>query len=150
MKQEAMLYEKQDNKRVQCRLCAHLCQIANSKFGVCQVRENVDGTLYTHAYGQAAAVNVDPIEKKPLYHFLPGSKSYSIGTPGCNFKCGFCQNWQISQVSLNHEPSAGYRLSPEEIIAEAKRNDCKSISYTYTEPTIFFEIEPQLSWYLQP
>jgi pyruvate formate lyase activating enzyme len=113
--------------------------IANSKFGVCLVRENIDGTLYTHAYGQAAAVNVDPIEKKPLYHFLPGSKSYSIGTPGCNFKCGFCQNWQISQVSENHNQLSGYRLSPEEIVSEAKKNDCKSISYTYTEPTIFFE-----------
>ena len=134
-----MLYEKEDNKRVRCHLCAHRCLIANLKFGVCSVRENIDGTLFTYAYGVAAAVNVDPIEKKPLYHFLPGSKSYSFCTRGCNFKCGFCQNWQISQLSANHNQLAGYKLLPEEIVSEAKKNDCRSISYTYTEPTMFFE-----------
>jgi pyruvate formate lyase activating enzyme len=104
------------------------------------MRENVDGVLYTHAYGEVIAANVDPIEKKPLYHFLPGTTSFSIATAGCNFQCGFCQNWQISQMSKkNRKDLPGHRLSPEDAIAKAKASGCDSISYTYTEPTIFFE-----------
>lgn len=99
----------------------------------------MDGILYTRVYGEVIASHVDPIEKKPLYHFLPGSTSYSIATIGCNFRCGFCQNWSISQVSKREGDVSGYELSPEEIIREAKKNRCRSISYTYTEPTIFFE-----------
>ncbi len=140
MKREAMLYEKLDNKRVHCFLCAHECKITNSRFGVCNVRQNIEGELYTLIYGQVIAANIDPIEKKPLYHFLPGSSSYSIATMGCNFRCGFCQNWQISQVSeKNGVISAGYELVPRQVVEEAKKHDCLSISYTYTEPTIFFE-----------
>ena len=140
MKKEAMLYEKLDNNRVHCYLCAHQCKINDSKYGVCGVRRNVDGTLYTLVYAQTIAANVDPIEKKPLYHFLPGSTSYSIATIGCNFKCGFCQNWQISQASERDGGiRAGHELAPEQVVSEAKRYNCLSISYTYTEPTIFFE-----------
>lgn len=140
MGKEAMLYEAVDGKKVNCLLCNHRCRIANSRFGFCNVRENRDGFLYTHAYGRAIAVHIDPIEKKPLYHFLPGSSSFSIGAAGCNFQCGFCQNWQISQITKKEEPNLrGYELAPEEIVAMAQEGKCQSISYTYTEPTIFFE-----------
>ena len=139
MIKEAMLYEKLDGQKVQCLLCAHRCKILPGKFGICRVRENRDGRLCTHVYGEIIASHVDPIEKKPLYHFFPGSSSYSIATVGCNFKCPFCQNWQISQASKKAGDMSGYSLSPEEVAAEARKNNCKGISYTYTEPTIFFE-----------
>ena len=139
MKKEAMLYKKLDKENVRCSLCAHRCKISDEKYGICGVRKNEKGTLYTLVYGEVIASHVDPIEKKPLYHFLPGSKSYSIATIGCNFKCGFCQNWQISQASKKGKSPAGYKFKPEEIVREAKKNGCKSIAYTYTEPTIFFE-----------
>ncbi len=135
-----MLYDKLENNRVHCYLCAHECKIADSRLGVCGVRQNVEGRLYTLVYAQAIAANIDPIEKKPLYHFLPGSTSFSIATIGCNFKCGFCQNWQISQVSGEEGAIlSGRELTPEQVVEEAKRHKCLSISYTYTEPTIFFE-----------
>ncbi|MFC2068700.1 hypothetical protein ACFLTP_06805 [Chloroflexota bacterium] len=104
MKKEAMLYETLDDKWVHCYLCSHECKIINARFGICGVRQNTEGILQTLFYAQAIAANIDPIEKKPLYHFLPGSSSYSIATIGCNFKCGFCQNWQISQVSKGNNP----------------------------------------------
>ena len=120
--------------------CNHRCRIADSKFGFCGVRENRNGKLYTHAYGEVIAANVDPIEKKPLYHFLPGTASFSVATTGCNFRCGFCQNWQISQISKKGGgDQPGWRLLPEDIVQSAIDRRCKSISYTYTEPTIFFE-----------
>lgn len=140
MRKEALFWEKLENGKVHCYLCAHECRIAAAKFGLCGVRQNVGGTLYSMIYGKVVAANVDPIEKKPLYHFLPGSSSYSIATIGCNFKCGFCQNWQISQASLREgDAGGGDPLPPAQIVAKAKRNNCTSISYTYTEPTIFFE-----------
>jgi len=140
MKKEAMLYERLEDRQVHCYLCAHQCHIKESGFGVCGVRQNIDGTLYTHAYGQVVAAHIDPIEKKPLFHFLPGSMSYSIATIGCNFQCGFCQNWQISQARYKDGSSLpGPELSPEQVIEEARKHHCQSISYTYTEPTIFFE-----------
>jgi len=147
MIKEAMLYKKLEEDRVQCCLCAHNCKIASGGFGFCGVRQNIQGTLNSLVYAEVIAYNVDPIEKKPLYRFLPGSASFSIATIGCNFRCGFCQNWQISQVSRRSHPFRGkrnnseevYELMPEEVVEEAKRNRCKSISYTYTEPTIFFE-----------
>ncbi|MFW5810080.1 MAG: AmmeMemoRadiSam system radical SAM enzyme, partial [Thermodesulfobacteriota bacterium] len=108
-------------------------------FGVCRVRQNRDGMLYTHVYGETIAANIDPIEKKPLYHFLPGSSSFSIATKGCNFQCGFCQNWQISQTSKDGSDLAGRPFSPADIVNRAKGEDCQSIAYTYTEPTIYFE-----------
>ncbi len=139
MPHEAMLYEKLNENKARCNLCAHRCTLSPDMFGVCGVRQNLDGTLYTLVYGDVIASHVDPIEKKPLYHFFPGSAAYSIATVGCNFKCSFCQNWQISQVGKKGASIAGYPMEPKEIVSEAKRNGCKSISYTYTEPTIFFE-----------
>ncbi|UCC94553.1 MAG: AmmeMemoRadiSam system radical SAM enzyme [Candidatus Omnitrophota bacterium] len=140
MKKEAMLYEKLGENKIHCYLCSHHCRIGPSGFGICGVRQNIDGVLYTHVYGEAIAHHIDPIEKKPLYHFFPGSEAYSIATVGCNFKCGFCQNWQISQVSYRDGLlEDGYALTPEKIVQEARKHGCKSISYTYTEPTIFFE-----------
>lgn len=137
---EALLYEKLGDNLVHCYLCAHHCRITDQKFGFCGVRQNLNGILYTHAYAEVIAAHVDPIEKKPLYHFLPGSKSFSIATIGCNLHCEFCQNWEISQVSFRDGAQLGQEeFSPEEIVEEAIRNGCKSISYTYTEPTIFFE-----------
>jgi len=140
MIKEAMLCRALPDGKVHCYLCHHQCQIASSKFGFCGVRQNTEGKLFTHVYGEAIAAHVDPIEKKPLYHFLPGTKSFSIATIGCNFHCPFCQNWQISQASKRKKKSlSGYKLSPKEIISQAKSHGCQSISYTYTEPTIFFE-----------
>lgn len=139
---EALLYNKVGDEFVQCSLCAHRCKIAPEKFGFCAVRQNIKGVLCSHVYGKPIAMHVDPIEKKPLYHFLPGSTSFSIATIGCNFRCGFCQNWEISQARIN--PQAGdvpaeEEFSPEQIVALALKHKCESISYTYTEPTIFFE-----------
>ncbi|MBN1405657.1 MAG: AmmeMemoRadiSam system radical SAM enzyme [Candidatus Omnitrophica bacterium] len=140
MIKEAMLYEKLNNNAVRCGLCAHRCAISDSKFGFCGVRQNKGGVLYTHTYSEIIAYHVDPIEKKPFYHFLPGSGSFSVAAPGCNFRCIFCQNWQISQITMEDGLDHGScRFSPEETVKEAKRSGCKSIAYTYTEPTIFFE-----------
>jgi pyruvate formate lyase activating enzyme len=139
MKKEALLYEKIENKMVHCYLCNHHCKIAEGKFGFCGVRQNLDGTLYTYAYGKVIASHIDPIEKKPLYHFLPGSHSFSVATRGCNFRCGFCQNWEISQSSFRNGGLEGEDFPPEDIVKIALKNKCQSISYTYTEPTIFFE-----------
>ncbi len=135
-----MLYKQDKNGKVHCHLCSHHCKIAESKFGICGVRQNIKSKLYTYVYGKVIAFHIDPIEKKPLYHFLPGTKSYSIATPGCNFRCGFCQNWQISQYKTHQNfLYNGLEMSPEEIVKAAKQNNCQSIAYTYTEPTIFFE-----------
>lgn len=140
MKKEAMLYEKKDKNKVLCNLCAHRCAISDSQYGFCNVRQNIDGKLFSLVYGDLIANSVDPIEKKPFYHFLPGSKSYSIATPGCNFRCSFCQNWQISQVEKKGLKTSDERFTkPESVVKRALNYNCKSISYTYTEPTIFFE-----------
>jgi pyruvate formate lyase activating enzyme len=140
MNKEALLWDRPEEERVHCRLCAHGCKISESKFGICGVRQNIHGTLYTLVYGRSIAANIDPVEKKPLYHFLPGSMTYSIATIGCNFKCGFCQNWQISQMSMKDgNVASGHELTPRQVVEQAQRNNCRSISYTYTEPTIFFE-----------
>jgi len=136
---EAMLYDKLDDNRVRCNLCAHRCLIADGKIGVCQVRQNVDGTLYTLVYGRAISQHVDPIEKKPLYHFYPGSSSYSMATPGCNFRCQWCQNWEISQMPRERDLIAGREAAPGKIVSDALASGCRSIAYTYTEPSIFFE-----------
>ena len=137
---EAMLYESLPKNRVRCNLCAHHCLIREGKKGICQVRENRDGKLYTLVYGRTISQNIDPIEKKPLFHFYPGSTAYSIATPGCNFRCAWCQNWEISQMPKEQHLIAGYEATPEEIVtAAAQRHGCHSIAYTYTEPTIFFE-----------
>jgi pyruvate formate lyase activating enzyme len=137
---EAMLYDKEADLKVRCRLCRHGCHIAEGKKGICNVRENKDGTLYSIFYAKPVAINIDPIEKKPLFHYFPGSKALSIATPGCNFQCPWCQNWDISQygrIEFDRIPTKD--VPPESIIAQAKAHKCRSISYTYTEPTIFFE-----------
>jgi len=140
MKKEALLYEKLDNQAARCYLCGHQCKIAEGKFGFCRARQNEKGALYSLVYRKAVSANVDPIEKKPLYHFLPGSTSFSIAAAGCNFRCAFCQNWEISQLNIQECPDyISQDLAPEEVIAEAIRKKCRSISYTYTEPTIYFE-----------
>jgi pyruvate formate lyase activating enzyme len=137
---EAMLYEKLDGQTVRCELCGHKCVIAAGKYGLCRVRENVAGMLKSHSYGAIVATNVDPIEKKPLFHVLPGSRSMSIAAAGCNFQCEFCQNWQISQAPRGGRLIQGQAVSPTQIVTAAKSYDCASISYTYTEPTVFFEL----------
>jgi pyruvate formate lyase activating enzyme len=137
---EAMFYEKLENNIVKCNLCNHRCpRIADTKRGICGVRENRKGKLYTLVYGRVVARNIDPIEKKPLFQFLPGTLSYSIATVGCNFRCGNCQNYDISQMPKERGIIVGQEISPEEIVSAAKRFNCKSIAYTYSEPTIFFE-----------
>lgn len=134
-----MFYERLEGELVRCHLCSHRCRIAESKRGICGVRENRKGTLYTLVYGKAVATEVDPIEKKPLFHFYPGSRAYSIATVGCNFRCLNCQNYAISQMPKPQNPIIGEDLTPEEIVEAAKRHNCKSIAYTYTEPVVFFE-----------
>ena len=140
MLKEAMFYEKLEDNLVNCDLCSHRCRrIADFKRGICGVRENRDGKLYSLVYGKAVARSVDPIEKKPLFNFLPGSRSYSIATVGCNFRCDNCQNYDISQLPKERNIIVGQDVSPEEIVSAAKRSNCASIAYTYSEPTIFFE-----------
>ncbi|MCX5669291.1 MAG: AmmeMemoRadiSam system radical SAM enzyme [Candidatus Omnitrophica bacterium] len=154
---EAGLYTRLDNRWVQCQLCAHSCKIPESKFGFCGVRQNISGILYTHNYAKLVAANVDPVEKKPLYHFLPGTSTFSIASAGCNFRCGFCQNWEISQFDPRSLMLAGTSLdkrskgfdfinqypgddfSADKVVKLAQQFNCRSIAYTYTEPTIYFE-----------
>ena len=145
MLHDALLYDTLDNDQVQCNLCSHRCRIEAGRFGICQVRENRDGKLFTHVYGNLIAEHVDPIEKKPLYHFFPGSTAYSIATPGCNFRCEWCQNWQISQMPREMKLPERERIQPEQIVHRALRNGSRSIAYTYTEPTIFFEYAQDVS-----
>jgi len=136
---EAMLYERLPEGKVRCGLCAHRCVISDGKKGVCQVRENRGGTLYTLVYGRAITQHVDPVEKKPLLHFHPGTRAYSIATVGCNFRCRWCQNWDISQMVRERHLIMGEEATPEHIVSAAEKSGCRSIAYTYTEPTIFFE-----------
>ena len=137
---EAMLWESLDGQKVRCNLCGHRCTIAAGKYGLCRVRQNVDGVLRSLNYDAVVAMNADPIEKKPLFHFLPGTRSLSIAAAGCNFQCEFCQNWQISQAPREGRIVGGQAVSPEQIVTGAINHDCASISYTYTEPTVFFEL----------
>jgi pyruvate formate lyase activating enzyme len=139
MLHDALLYDALDADQVQCKLCAHRCLIREGTRGICRVRENRNGKLFTHVYGNLIAENVDPIEKKPLYHFMPGSLAYSIATPGCNFRCGWCQNWQISQMPREMQMPDRKRVMPESVVERAINANCQTIAYTYTEPTIFFE-----------
>jgi pyruvate formate lyase activating enzyme len=130
---------------VRCSLCSHRCSIRDGKGGLCGVRWNRGGRLFTTAYGKVIARHVDPIEKKPLYHFLPGSRSYSVATAGCNFRCAFCQNWEISQFRTEGLDLPGESFEPELAAEEAVRHGCRSLSYTYTEPTIFFEYAAEMA-----
>jgi len=143
---EAYLYESLPEQRVRCHLCHHRCVISEGKRGICAVRENRGGTLETLVFGKVIARNVDPIEKKPLFHFLPGSLSYSIATVGCNLKCRFCQNADIAQLPSDRNGMiVGDSCSPGEIVADAQEKQCASIAYTYTEPTVFFEFAYETS-----
>lgn len=136
---EAKLYKK-EGKDVRCLACNHKCLISKDNVGICGVRKNEKGRLYLLVYARVASANVDPIEKKPLYHFLPGTKSFSIGTIGCNFKCDFCQNYDISHFKEFYgDKILGERMEPNQVVRQALRTGCKSIAYTYNEPTIFIE-----------
>ena len=161
---EALFYEPLADKKVLCTLCPHDCRIPNNGRGACSVRYNRDGKLYTLVYDKVVAREVNPIEKKPLFHFHPGSYAYSISTVGCNLRCSYCQNWQISQWPKDHLPKKldkraedtpepvcpqlevldakvpGEPITPAEIVRAAKRTGCQSVSYTFTEPTIFYEL----------
>ncbi len=136
---EALLYSKAEEGAVNCHLCEFHCHIHEGKTGVCGVRENIGGVLYTMVYGKLIASHVDAIEKKPLFHFLPGSASYSIATAGCNFRCLHCQNFEISQMPRERNRIEGEETGPATVVARALESGATSISYTYTEPTIFFE-----------
>ncbi len=137
MIKRAVLF-KREGGGVRCLACSQQCLIKNGKTGICAVRKNIDGELYLLVYGKIASIAVDPIQKKPLYYFLPGSKSLSIGTVGCNFRCGWCQNYEISQSSKEGSLFGQERTS-QEIVELALKCGCKSISYTYNEPVVFIE-----------
>jgi pyruvate formate lyase activating enzyme len=135
----AVLWEK-EGEHIRCRLCPWNCLISEGKTGICRVRQNIGGKLVSLNYHRVCAASVDPIEKKPLFHFLPGSLSFSVACVGCNFQCEFCQNWQISQQPRLETILRGQTILPELIVREASSSGCQSISYTYTEPTIYFEL----------
>jgi len=138
---EAFFYKKLADDKVRCHLCPHQCVIAPGKVGVCGVRKNENGMLISLVYDKIIALHVDPIEKKPLFHVYPGSASLSIATGGCNFHCEFCQNYNISQFSnLNPDSLPGDEITPPEVVQLALKNKCRSIAYTYTEPTVYFEL----------
>lgn len=136
--QEAMFYTSEKDRQVRCHLCRFNCLIKEGTRGICAVRENRGGKLYSLVYGKIVAEHVDPIEKKPLFHVMPGSRTYSIASSGCNFHCRHCQNYTISQVHSG-SPIEGMERTPQEIVTTAIRQGCRSIAYTYTEPTIFYE-----------
>ncbi|OQA92237.1 MAG: pyruvate formate lyase-activating enzyme 1 [Elusimicrobia bacterium ADurb.Bin231] len=136
---ESLYYKVNDFEResVKCELCPHNCVIASEKTGVCRIRKNIDGKLFSLTYGKFTSIAVDPIEKKPLYHFYPGSKIFSIGTLGCNFRCDFCQNYEISQSEFNERIVRD--VSPEYAVSLARENNSIGIAYTYNEPLINYE-----------
>jgi pyruvate formate lyase activating enzyme len=133
---EANFYHAAPDGVLQCDLCRHYCRIRNGSRGLCQVRQNIEGRLFTLAFGHPVSLAADPVEKKPLYHFMPGTITWSFGTPGCNFRCTNCQNWEISQAAPDESIPP---VAPEVIVQNAIRAGCQSISCTYTEPTIFAE-----------
>jgi len=134
---EARYWESLQSKRVECTLCPKKCKVDDLERGYCGVRENKDGKYYTHVYAAPCSVHPDPIEKKPFYHFLPGTKAFSLATAGCNMDCAFCQNWQISQV--RPEQVEAFYMPPETVASYAVESGCRSIAYTYTEPVVFYE-----------
>jgi len=136
---EALFYKKLENQKVRCELCHNHCLILPGKIGACRVRQNIDGKLFSLVYGKPIAINIDPMEKKPLFHFFPGTKIFSLATVGCNFHCLFCQNWQISQPLDIPKEAIIEKTSPANIIKLVKESKCQSIAYTYVEPTIFYE-----------
>ena len=147
-----MHYDRLEGQKVKCRLCPHECTIGPGKYGICRVRGNVEGILYTHNYGKLAAVAMDPVEKKPLYHFYPGKYLLSLGTVGCNFRCSFCQNYHIAQRGIEadamgeplHEASEGYLLS-----LCRQEEECIGVAFTYNEPSIWYEYVLDTSKYFR-
>lgn len=137
MIREGVLFDELPGKKIKCHVCSHRCTIAEGKVGICRTRQNKNGKIYTLIYNTVSSEAVDPIEKKPLYHFLPGTLSYSLGSIGCNFRCEHCQNWNISQV--NPEESYTMEITPETAIQRALESGSKSISWTYNEPAIWHE-----------
>ncbi len=135
---EAVFYEKLEEKKVKCLLCPWLCNINEGNFGVCGARKNIDGTLYSIIYGIISSMANDPIEKKPLYHFHPGTKVFSVGTYGCNMKCGHCQNYQISRSKIE-EADKNILITPKDLVDLAIKNKSDGIAWTYNEPTIWYE-----------
>jgi len=142
---EASFYKKLDDLKVQCLLCPHECLINNNGTGICAVRKNIEGTLYSLVYGKVIAENADPIEKKPLYHFMPGSKSFSLATVGCNLSCKHCQNYEISQMPRDRKMIGGNDITPGALVQFAKNLSCDSISFTYSEPTIYYEFAYEIA-----
>lgn len=140
MAKTALLWRSLEEGVLQCQLCAHFCSITDGERGQCGVRENREGTLVSLSYDKVAALNLDPVEKKPLFHFLPGTTTLSLGTPGCNLACTFCQNASLSQPPRQGLPVQGEAISPKDIIRAAHASGAASIAYTYSEPTIFFEL----------
>jgi len=134
---EARFYEKLPHQKVRCHLCFRGCEILEGKRGFCRNRENIKGTLYSMVYGRPAALQVDPIEKEPSFHMIPGSHIFCTATASCNFRCKFCQNWHLSQRSMEEIPYVN--LKPEEIVQKAIREHCETVSFTYSEPTVFYE-----------
>ncbi len=134
---EAKYYKKIEDKKVRCELCPRECIISDGKYGFCSARKNIEGKLYSMVYEKPIALNDDPIEKKPLFHFLPGTRAFSIGTVGCNLACLHCQNWEMSRATPEQYPVES--VSPEKIVELAVASGCKSVSFTYNEPTVFYE-----------
>ncbi len=134
---EAMYYSKLDEKTVQCQLCFRGCIIRDGQRGFCTNRMNIGGRLYTMVYGRATAIQIDPVEKEPLYHVFPGSRIFCIGTPGCNFRCSFCQNWPLAHGKVEDFEEVDF--SPEELVEAAIDHNCTGIHFTYNEPTVFYE-----------
>jgi len=134
------LWEPAADKNVRCKLCNRRCLVGDGKLGNCFVRKNIDGVLYSLNYDKVCAANADPIEKKPLFHFQPGTSSFSVACQGFNFRCDFCQNWNISQAAIETGRIDGQAISPEQIVSAAIQAGCAGIAYTYTEPTIFMEL----------
>ncbi|MFW6325000.1 MAG: AmmeMemoRadiSam system radical SAM enzyme [Desulfovibrionales bacterium] len=137
---KALLWEPRKLEKVQCELCSHFCLIDPGELGKCGVRVNKNGELLTKTYDRVAAMSLDPVEKKPLYHFLPGTKTFSFGTMGCNMACSFCQNYSLSQGPKQGQKVTGRKVTPEMMVEAALDHEAASISYTYSEPTIFFEL----------
>ncbi|MFQ6037401.1 MAG: AmmeMemoRadiSam system radical SAM enzyme [Candidatus Aminicenantales bacterium] len=135
--EEARFYEKLPDREIECTLCPRKCKLGDRERGYCGVRENVEGRYVTLVYGKACAIHIDPIEKKPLFHFLPGTMALSLATAGCNVNCKFCQNWEISQV--RPEQVRHVDFPPERVASSALENACPVIAYTYTEPVVFYE-----------
>jgi pyruvate formate lyase activating enzyme len=133
----AKYYKKLGEKKVQCQLCPHECRVADLERGTCGVRENKGGEYYTLVYGNPCSAHIDPIEKKPVFHYYPSTTAFSIATAGCNFVCKFCQNWEISQK--RPEQVKTVKLPPSQVIQIAQQRGCKTVAHTYTEPVVFFE-----------